>query len=285
MANIFISHSSKDNQTTKEIFNSLNTISKSIFLDFDTAGHGLKAGDDWEKQLYVRIKKSRIMIVALSPNWLDSQWCYKEYCMARVLRKKIIPVVIEYDKRINSWDGIDIQYFDMTIDDDAINKLQERISELTQSDISKIYDIKNIDAPFVGLRSFNQNEAGIFYGRSQETLDAIDRLNGMADSQREKFLNIIGASGVGKSSFLKAGILPLLQHFHQESWYLLPIFRAKQEILLNLAKTFAIANDSTAEVLKKLENSEFKPLFDELELYIYDEVKKQNLKPKDLKIL
>ena len=44
MANIFISHSSKDNQQTKEIFNTLQQIGNSLFLDFD-GKHGLKMGE------------------------------------------------------------------------------------------------------------------------------------------------------------------------------------------------------------------------------------------------
>jgi len=46
MANIFISHSSKDNETTKEIFDALKTISNSLFLDFNTKGHIIKGGDE-----------------------------------------------------------------------------------------------------------------------------------------------------------------------------------------------------------------------------------------------
>jgi len=42
---------------------------------------------------------------------------------------------------------------------------------------------------------------------------------------------------VGKSSFLKAGVLPLLELLHPESWSVLPTFRARQEIVLNLVKT------------------------------------------------
>jgi len=52
----------------------------------------------------------------------------------------------------------------------------------------------------------------------------------MADSENEKFLNIIGASGVGKSSFLKAGVLPLLELWYPNSWYILPTFRARGEM-------------------------------------------------------
>jgi len=280
MANIFISHSSKDNEKTKDIFNTLQEIGNSLFLDFD-GKHGLKGGNKWEKELYVRVKKARIMIVALSPNWLNSQWCYKEYCMARVLRKKIIPVVITADNRIFSWDGNDIQHFDTTKDDNAIEQLKERIAELTRHDISKIYDIKKIDAPFVGLRSFNKEEAGIFYGRNNEILDGIDKLNGMASSENQKFLNIIGASGVGKSSFLKAGILPLLELLYQDDWYVLPTFRAKQELLLNLGKTFSFANGSK-ELLSQENTKDF---FDAMEEQIYKECKSQNRKIEELKIL
>ena len=284
MANIFISHSSKDNKKTEEIFNTLQEIGDSLFLDFD-GKHGLKGGNKWEKELYIRVKKARIMIVALSPNWLDSQWCYKEYCMARVLRKKIIPVVITADERIASWDGNDIQHFDTTKDSNAIEQLKERISELTRQDITKIYDIKKIDAPFVGLRSFNKKEAGIFYGRNDEILDGIDKLNGMASSENQKFLNIIGASGVGKSSFLKAGVLPLLELLHKDSWYVLSTFRAKQELLLNLAKNLSFANSSVSDTLENLKGNTLKAFFDALEQEIYKQCKSENRNIEELKIL
>ena len=94
MAYIFISHSSKDNDKAKEIFEKLQSISQSIFLDFDYI-HGIKGGQKWEKELYKRVKQDRIMIVAISPNWLNSQWCYKEYCLARAYKKIVIPVIIK----------------------------------------------------------------------------------------------------------------------------------------------------------------------------------------------
>ena len=278
MANIFISHSSEDNQATKEIFDDLSTISKSIFLDFDTTGHGLKGGDDWEKTLYKRVKKARIMIVALSPNWLNSKWCYKEYCMARVLRKKIIPVVIEEDKRISSWDGKDIQHYDTTRDSEALEKLKKRIEELTFHDVTKLYDTKKIESPYPGLRSFNKEEAGIFYGRNDATLEVIDILNALADSGEQKFLNIVGASGVGKSSFLKAGVLPLLELLHRENWYVLPTFRAKQEILLNLAKALSIFDYKAGEVLDAIKGEGYRAFFDGLELALFESQNEPNQK-------
>ncbi len=284
MANIFISHSSKDNDSALVILGSLQKVGSSIFLDFDSK-HGLKGGQKWEKELYVRVKKSRIMIVVLSPNWLDSTWCYKEYCMARVLRKKIIPVIIEEDERIEKWDGNDIQHYNTIVDIDAIEKLKERVEKLTHSDVAKLYDIEKLDSPFPGLRSFNKDEAGIFYGRNEDILNSVDMLNGMIDGN-EKFLNIIGASGVGKSSFLKAGILPFVELLHTNLWYILPIFRAKQELLLNLAKVLASAlNRKSSEVLSMLRESEFIELFEEIELNAFDRAKEKNKDIENIKIL
>jgi len=284
VANIFISHSSEDNDSASEILGSLQEVGSSIFLDFDSK-HGLKGGQKWEKELYVRVKKSRIMIVALSPNWLNSTWCYKEYCMARVLRKKIIPVIIKEDERIEKWDGNDIQHYDTIVDIDAIEKLKERVKKLTHSDVAKLYDIEKLDSPFPGLRSFNKDEAGIFHGRNEDILNSVDMLNGMIDSN-EKFLNIIGASGVGKSSFLKAGILPFIELLHTDLWYILPIFRAKQELLLNLAKVLAsVSNRRSLEVLSMLRKSEFIELFEEIELNAFDSAKEKNEDIENIKIL
>jgi hypothetical protein len=285
MATIFISHSSADNDITKKIFDPLKDINRSIFLDFDYE-HGIKGGTKWEKTLYHRVKKCRIMVVVLSSNWLDSQWCYKEYCMARVLKKEILPVVIEEDERIEKWDGKDLQHFDHVNDSkEAIDNLKKRVKELTRSDLSKLYDIKEIESPFPGLRSFDESEAAFFYGRNSDILDIVAELKSMADTQNEKFLNITGASGVGKSSFLKAGVLPYLELMHKESWYLLPTFRAKESILRALRDVVESLLQDEEEVLEKLKDDRYKTLFDKLEESVRKHLKQKSIKPQNLKII
>jgi WD40 repeat protein len=61
-----------------------------------------------------------------------------------------------------------------------------------------------VTAPFPGLRSFTRDEAEIFFGREQH----VDRLLGIL--RRERFLAVIGESGSGKSSLVRAGLLPAL---------------------------------------------------------------------------
>ncbi len=61
------------------------------------------------------------------------------------------------------------------------------------------------DPPFKGLRYFNVADAALFYGREALTAQLIRRLC------QENFLSIVGASGSGKSSLVRAGIVATLQ--------------------------------------------------------------------------
>ena len=58
--------------------------------------------------------------------------------------------------------------------------------------------------PFMGLKYFDQEDANLFYGR--ETLTAVL----LSNLQNHSFLAVIGASGSGKSSLVRAGVLPAL---------------------------------------------------------------------------
>jgi eukaryotic-like serine/threonine-protein kinase len=61
------------------------------------------------------------------------------------------------------------------------------------------------EGPYRGLSPFGEQHARDFFGREAEIDDFIERLRAVT------FLPIVGASGVGKSSFLYAGVLPRLR--------------------------------------------------------------------------
>src|SRR5262252_9228529 len=58
--------------------------------------------------------------------------------------------------------------------------------------------------PFPGLRSFELDEAFLFFGRQQHTKELLNRL------ASHRFLAVIGTSGSGKSSLVKCGLLSQL---------------------------------------------------------------------------
>lgn len=58
--------------------------------------------------------------------------------------------------------------------------------------------------PFPGLRPFEPDENHLFFGREGQTDELLRRL------KRTRFLAIVGTSGSGKSSLVRAGLLPAL---------------------------------------------------------------------------
>lgn len=61
-----------------------------------------------------------------------------------------------------------------------------------------------LDNPYPGLRSFETHESVLFFGREEHTRELLDRL------AFNRFLAVIGTSGSGKSSLVRAGLLPVL---------------------------------------------------------------------------
>ncbi|MCU0514506.1 MAG: protein kinase, partial [Anaerolineae bacterium] len=63
--------------------------------------------------------------------------------------------------------------------------------------------------PFLGLRAFQEGDARFFFGREQVTKQLIYRLAQYEPDYR--FLAVVGPSGSGKSSVVKAGVIPALR--------------------------------------------------------------------------
>ena len=62
-----------------------------------------------------------------------------------------------------------------------------------------------INTPYPGMRPFSHDEAELFFGREQQTYELIDRL------AAHRFLAVVGTSGCGKSSLVKAGLIAGLE--------------------------------------------------------------------------
>ncbi len=115
-------------------------------------------------------------------------------------------------------------------------------SKLEQQ-IINTYQISN---PFPGLRSFEEEEHILFFGREEQVDDLISKL------RRNRFLAVIGTSGSGKSSLVKSGLLPSLYGgFMAQSgsnWQTVS-FRPGVNPMGNMAQALSIANyDYLAEL-------------------------------------
>ncbi|WP_437661229.1 nSTAND1 domain-containing NTPase [Sorangium sp. So ce1182] len=85
-------------------------------------------------------------------------------------------------------------------------------------------------SPFAGLSSFQEADADRFFGRAQDLAGVVARL------RNQPLLAIAGASGVGKSSLVRAGVIPALKR-SGEGWEAL-VLRPGRAPLAALAELF-----------------------------------------------
>jgi conflict system STAND superfamily ATPase/WD40 domain-containing protein len=64
------------------------------------------------------------------------------------------------------------------------------------------------DNPFPGLRPFEPHESALYFGRDDQIDELLERLS------HSRFLAVVGTSGSGKSSLVRAGLIPALQRGH-----------------------------------------------------------------------
>lgn len=59
--------------------------------------------------------------------------------------------------------------------------------------------------PYIGLRYFEERDADLFYGRDEHVAELLSKL------AENRFVAVLGSSGSGKSSLVRAGLLPELR--------------------------------------------------------------------------
>jgi formylglycine-generating enzyme required for sulfatase activity len=85
-------------------------------------------------------------------------------------------------------------------------------------------------SPYRGLKALEADDAGIFFGRDAAVLAALDQLRGLRELAPSRLFVILGASGAGKSSFLRAGMLPRLRR-DDRNFFTLPVIRPERAVV------------------------------------------------------
>jgi hypothetical protein len=89
MTAIFISHRCTDNDTAEALKVWLRAQGhERLFLDFDPED-GVPAGVDWEQRLYQELRRCQAVLIVLSPDWLESKWCWAELAIIREKGKAV----------------------------------------------------------------------------------------------------------------------------------------------------------------------------------------------------
>ncbi len=90
--------------------------------------------------------------------------------------------------------------------------------------------------PFPGLRSFEEEEDHLFFGRETQIDELLRKL------RTEHFLAVVGSSGSGKSSLVKSGLLPSLHSGYMASvgsFWNVEVFRPGRDPIGNMSAALA----------------------------------------------
>lgn len=100
--------------------------------------------------------------------------------------------------------------------DNADSPDYARSKTRTQTTKSVISEVIGVTNPYKGLRPFEEADAADFFGRASLVVRLADRLTG-----EKRFLAVVGPSGSGKSSVVKAGLIPHLRKISNAAkWFM-----------------------------------------------------------------
>ena len=256
MSRIFLSHSSFDEIEAVALKHWLADNGwgdEDVFLDVDPE-RGLAAGERWQEALRKAADRCEAVVFIVSPAWAKSKWCLAEFLLAKQLHKLIYGVVLKEvaigelpTEMTSEWqlcllvgDGPKetIQFAHRQQPQlvpflvDGLNRLKLGLQKAgLNADFFPWPPKHDPDrAPYRGLQALDIDDAAIFFGRDVEILRGLDGLRGMRDSIDKKLFVILGASGAGKSSFLRAGLIPRLKR-DDRHFLVLPVIRPQLEPL------------------------------------------------------
>lgn len=114
--------------------------------------------------------------------------------------------------------------------------------------------------PYPGLRPFTETEQRLFFGRTQQIDDILQRL------EKRSFALVTGGSGSGKSSIVNAGVIPALrkkQLSSRSDFWLVATFSPKDQPFRNLAAELA-------KIIEPLAAQSPSQLIDDIELTLLE---------------
>ncbi|BBX65648.1 hypothetical protein MSAS_48220 [Mycobacterium saskatchewanense] len=231
MPRIFLSHSSKDNTEAAALrqwlIDQRPELVSEIFLDI-AEDSGLAPGRRWKDALRQANERCEAVICLVSHAWGSSPECKTEYRTAETLGKQILVARLEDtgDSDITAeWQRCDLFAPGPTTEITTAAGAPVLFNAASLDQLKKAIEGTGIGpenfvwpprrdpdrAPYRGWEPFEDIDAGVFFGRNAAIMHGTDELRKMRFAGVKSLFVVLGPSGSGKSSFLRAGLIPRLQ--------------------------------------------------------------------------
>jgi hypothetical protein len=180
------------------------------------------------KRLSEAIRTSGAVMLLLSQAWGESRHCLRELEIASEARVHLIAVRLEpfnMSSNIATLALKDVRIVADWTQKSERERLKARLVQLGL--LQEYFSYIPGRSPYPGLVGFDEADSAVFFGRSAEIADALARLRVYRREGGCHILAVLGASGSGKSSFLRAGLWPRLKR-DRASFFCLPILRPRE---------------------------------------------------------
>lgn len=235
MSRIFLSHSSIDELEAVALKQwLLDEGWDDVFLDIDPE-RGLVAGERWQEALRRAADHCEAVVFIVTPTWARSKWCLAEFLLAKSLHKLIFGAILKEvainelpTEMASEWQLCHLVGIGPKRQVAFSHRGEMRQIEFLADGLARLRNGLNkagLDArhfpwppaddpkrsPYPGLAALEEKDAAVYFGRDAQIQRGLDALRGMRAAGIESLFVILGPSGTGKSSFLRAGLLPRLK--------------------------------------------------------------------------
>ena len=272
MPRIFLSHSSVDNREATALKQWLaaqnQSLQEQIFLDTSLEA-GMVGGEKWRATLLRKLASCQALLCLISKDWEASKECHVEFVDANRDGKPIFCARLDPNAGLNH-EIAAFQRRDLFVADrQPTTKIdlgdgKPDVVFSTEGLERVLRDVRPPDfsadsftwpppdeverEPYRGWSPYEPQDAAVYFGRDTELAGALAKLDAMHDDGRNGLFVILGPSGTGKSSFLRAGILPRLYN-RRDRFNVLEIVRPGRREALSGDMGFA---NAIFEIRKRL---------------------------------
>lgn len=205
---LFLSHAGTDTEAARMLKKRIEEapaareVNLKVWLDKDE----LRSGESWQDQLEVAIEKDATAFAVYLGSGGVVNWVEREVRLALSRatsgngRFPFVPIISAASAGSSALPGFARQFHGVRDIENRPEEFQKLLAAVLG--INDTGSIKGETEPFFGLKAIDEKRSHLFFGREREADELLALL------RDRKLLMVVGDSGSGKSSLVRAGLVP-----------------------------------------------------------------------------